>query len=85
MFQIYQLLWLSIPECRLSSGVVINKTHVGQGFIKAFSYVFSFVIFFQLIVYKAKFSLKWIISKSCIIQSDTSVMLNVGGKRIYSA
>lgn len=82
MIQIHQLLWLSIPEYRLSSGTIINKPHVRQGFIKAFSDVFSFVLLLSIdYVYKAKFSLKWIISKSY----NTKIILNVGVKHICSA
>lgn len=86
MIQIHRLLWLSIPEYRLSSGTIINKPHVRQDFSKAFSDFFSFVLLLSIdCVYKAIFSLKWIISKSYNIQSNTKIVFSVGAKHIHSA
>lgn len=59
MIQIHELVWLSISERRLSSGTIINKHPGRQGFMKAFSDVFSFMLLLSIYyVYKAKFTLK---------------------------
>lgn len=80
MIQINQLLWLSIPEYRLSSGTVTNEPHRRQGFTKAFSGGFSFVLLL-FINSKENFSLKLFISKSYNIEAK--MILNVGAKHLY--